>query len=301
MGSDHRCVMAKFEIPKDKSKSRHTKAPECERESETCEDGNEQKYRDLEQEVKEAEPGTSKESTKKESTNTKAKAKEQKPEAGEDEEQAASAAALADTAAADGQSMTKTHAEVFEGAVAPEAQETTEKRRKNQGPHTRKEDDGEARKRANPRNQQKDQKIYIRENKKTKRQERIQKILEKVKGTKNIPSIKSTKKRILIPKVKDKEGENIKTRQGIAYVFAKFYEDLYEGEGDHTGGDMKPNIEDDEKEPEQNNFIKEFTIDEIQDAIDRLKKEKRKTVMEYEPNSSKIAVTRRKKNQDNLQ
>ena len=65
MGSDHRCVMAKFEIPRDKGKSRHTKAPKSERETETCEDGNEQKYRDLEQEVKEAEPGTRKESTKK--------------------------------------------------------------------------------------------------------------------------------------------------------------------------------------------------------------------------------------------
>ena len=65
MGSDHRCVMAKFEIPKDKSKPRYTKAPKGERENEMCEDGNEQNYRDLEQEVKEAEPGTSKESTKK--------------------------------------------------------------------------------------------------------------------------------------------------------------------------------------------------------------------------------------------
>ena len=43
MGSDHRCVMAKFEIPKDRGKSRHTNAPKCERERETCEDGNEQK------------------------------------------------------------------------------------------------------------------------------------------------------------------------------------------------------------------------------------------------------------------
>ena len=65
MGSDHRCVMAMFEIPKDGGKSRHTRAPKGERESEKCEDGNEQKYRDLEQVVKEAEPGTSKESTKK--------------------------------------------------------------------------------------------------------------------------------------------------------------------------------------------------------------------------------------------
>ena len=39
---------------------------------------------------------------------------------------------------------------------------------------------------------------------------------------------------------------------------------------------MELNTEDDEKDPEQNNFIKEFTINEIQDAIDRLKKGKAK-------------------------
>ena len=49
-----------------------------------------------------------------------------------------------------------------------------------------------------------------------------------VQGT--FSSIKSVKKRILIPKVKNKEGEAVKTRQGIANVFAKFYDDLYEGE-----------------------------------------------------------------------
>ena len=42
------------------SKSRHTKAPKCERDNETCEDGNEQKYRDFDQEVKEAELGMGK-------------------------------------------------------------------------------------------------------------------------------------------------------------------------------------------------------------------------------------------------
>ena len=78
----------------------------------------------------------------------------------------------------------------------------------------------------------------IRDNKRTKRQEKIQKILEKVKGTKNISNIKTVKKRILIPKVKNKEGEAVKTRQGIANVFAKFYEDLYEGEEDYNGEDM---------------------------------------------------------------
>ena len=64
------------------------------------------------------------------------------------------------------------------------------------------------------------------------------------------------KKRILIPKVQNKEGETIKTRQAIANVFSKVFEYLHEGEGEYTGGDMKPNTEDDEKDPEQSNFIR---------------------------------------------
>ena len=46
--------------------------------------------------------------------------------------------------------------------------------------------------------------------------------------------------------------------------------------------------------PDQFNSIPEFTKSEIQDAIDRLKK-KQKTAVEYELNSSKIAVTIRRK------
>ena len=60
-----------------------------------------------------------------------------------------------------------------------------------------------------------------------KRQEKMQKILEKVKGTKNISNIKSVKKRILIPKVKNKEGETVKTRQGIANVFLQNSKKIY--------------------------------------------------------------------------
>ena len=86
---------------------------------------------DLEQEFKEAEPDTSKESTTKEATEAKVKAMEQKSEAEEDAAPAASAASPASTAAADGQSITKAHAAAFEGTVASEAQETTEKDEKN--------------------------------------------------------------------------------------------------------------------------------------------------------------------------
>ena len=207
-GSDHRCVMAKFEIPKDKGKPRHNKAPKCERERETCEDGNEQKYRDLEQEVKEAEPGTSKESTTKEATDAKAKAMEQKSEAEEDAAPAASAASSASTAAADGQSITNAHAAAFEGTVASEAQETTEKDEKNRALIQERKTMAKHEK-ERIREISKEIKKYIREKKRTKRQEKIQNILEKVKGTRNVPSIKSVKKRILIPKVKNKEGETI--------------------------------------------------------------------------------------------
>ena len=55
------------------------------------------------------------------------------------------------------------------------------------------------------------------------------------------------KKRILIPKIKNKEGETIKTRQGIANVFAKFYEDLHEGEEDYTERGTDLRTEDTEK------------------------------------------------------
>ena len=84
------------------------------------------------------------------------------------------------------------------------------------------------------------------------------------------------KKRILIPRVKNKEGEIVKTRQSIANVFAKFYEDMYEGEEDYIGEDVMMETEGEDKELEQNDSIKEFTTDEIQSAIDRLKKGKAK-------------------------
>ena len=57
MGSDHRCVMAKFEIPKTKRKpSRNETPPKNLDRGVTCEDEHDLKYHDLEQEVKDAEP-----------------------------------------------------------------------------------------------------------------------------------------------------------------------------------------------------------------------------------------------------
>ena len=71
------------------------------------------------------------------------------------------------------------------------------------------------------------------------------------------------------PKIKNKEGEAIKTRQGITNVFAKFYEDLYEGEEGYTEEGMDSRTEDDKTVPIQHNSISEFTQNEIQDAINR--------------------------------
>ena len=108
----------------------------------------------------------------------------------------------------------------------------------------------------------------IRDNKWSKRQETFQKILEKVKGTRN------------------------KTRQGIANVFAKFYEDLHEGEEGYTEEDVESCTEDD----------KTVTNNEIQDSIDRLRKrESERQLWNTSLAVKKTAVTTRKKNQDNLQ
>ena len=59
MGSDHKGVMAKFEIQKGKAKGkpRQNKAPTAEQQREMCDDENQQQYLFLEQEVKEAESG----------------------------------------------------------------------------------------------------------------------------------------------------------------------------------------------------------------------------------------------------
>ena len=56
-----------------------------------------------------------------------------------------------------------------------------------------------------------------------KRQMDIQKILEDFKGIRNIPVIKSAKKRVLITKIKNEKGECITSRKGIADVFGEFY------------------------------------------------------------------------------
>ena len=55
-----------------------------------------------------------------------------------------------------------------------------------------------------------------------KRQQDIQRILEEFKGVKNIPGIKSAKKRELITKIKNEKGEVITSWKGIPNVFGEF-------------------------------------------------------------------------------
>ena len=82
------------------------------------------------------------------------------------------------------------------------------------------------------------------------------------------------KRRILIPNVRNKDGEAEKTRQNIANVFAKFYEDLYKGEDDHNDEDMSSCIDHENADSSQIETIPEFTTEEIIAAINRLKKGK---------------------------
>ena len=63
--------------------------------------------------------------------------------------------------------------------------------------------------------------------KRTKRQEKIQRNLEEFRGIKSRSCIKSGRKRTLIPKVKNDKGETITSRKGIANVFGEFCSKKY--------------------------------------------------------------------------
>ena len=268
MGSDHRCVRAKFEIPddKEKGKTRKTKAPPNEQECEKSDDQKQQKYLDLEQKVKEVDSRRNNKELTSEAKEVNAAAAEaseaaaieestlersqtaategtaaleqlesersdiaQKKETEDEERKNTTNASAASAAAAVHEGSKKRQAVASKGSAAAEVTEANEKDERIRALiHERKTCGRQNKDRI--RDISKEIKKCIRENKRLKRQKRIETILEKVKGTKNINSIKSAKKRVLIPKVKNKEGEAVKTRQGIANVFAKFYEELYVGE-----------------------------------------------------------------------
>ena len=80
--------------------------------------------------------------------------------------------------------------------------------------------------------------------KKSETQPQIQKHLEELKGTKNIANIKSAKRPILIPKIKNVKGEVVTSRKGIADEFGEIYGKLYD---DDCDGKMRTQAENNEK------------------------------------------------------
>ena len=102
-------------------------------------------------------------------------------------------------------------------------------------------------------------KTCIRE--KMKRQQDIERILEEFKGDRNIPKIKTAKKRVLITKIKNENGDCITSRKGIADTFGEFYKRLYEDSGKD---DSKHEMSDDKRIPE-------ITTEELHSAISKLK------------------------------
>ena len=97
--------------------------------------------------------------------------------------------------------------------------------------------------------------------KRVKRHHDIERILEEFKGVRNIPRIKTAKKRVLITKIKNKEGECITSRKGIADTFGEFYKRLYEDSGKENS----------EHETKDDRRIPEITSEELQRAISNLK------------------------------
>ena len=68
----------------------------------------------------------------------------------------------------------------------------------------------------------------IRDKKRFKRRQDIQRILEDLtKGVRNIPGIKSAKKKVLVTKIKNEKGEIITSRKGIANVCGEFDKTIF--------------------------------------------------------------------------
>ena len=101
-------------------------------------------------------------------------------------------------------------------------------------------------------------------------------------------------------KKKDK-GESITSLKGIADVFGEFYKRLYEDREKHESeqevGEDENNSSTDvhKNDTEEMARIPEITTEELQTAINKLKKANPRTAKEFEPKTSKLATTRREK------
>ena len=113
----------------------------------------------------------------------------------------------------------------------------------------------------------------MRDKKRVKRQQLIQRIREDFKGVSNIPGIKSAKKKVLITKIKNERGEIITSRKGIANVFREFYKKIYDdNEQDEYGNESSTDLHN--NDTEKMTIIPEITTEELQAAINKLKKGK---------------------------
>ena len=102
----------------------------------------------------------------------------------------------------------------------------------------------------------------IREKKRMKRQQDIERLLEEFKGVRNIPRIKTAKKRVLTTKVKNEKGEMYHlSKRNCRCFFGEFYKRLYE---DSERDDSEHEMSDDKRKPE-------ITTKELQSAISKLK------------------------------
>ena len=124
----------------------------------------------------------------------------------------------------------------------------------------------------------------IRDNKRSKIHEKVQKNHEEFTGIKSIANIKTRETNIHITHMRNEAGDIEASRKRIANTFAKFYEDLSwsrsgkrKDDKDNAGrledicdhADDDENIEDDERD----NHIPEFTMKQLIIAIDSLNKE----------------------------
>ena len=118
-----------------------------------------------------------------------------------------------------------------------------------------------------------------------KRHHDIERILEEFKGVRTIPRIKTAKKRVLITKIKNKKGECITSRKGIADTFGEFYKRLYEDSG-KTALSKKRVMKKEYLKSRLKNYKGQSASSNLANLL---------TEMEYELKTSKIATTRREK------
>ena len=271
-GSDHRCVMAKFEIPKEKGKPRHTKAPMT-----RTRRWNIWRWIWVEVErtrARSQKAGTKEEHRKRGRRNDKNKSGSS--EAGDKSERSWMVDSFRSVSSTSGSSRPKIHKKKTCGKHQQELQQQKRKKRRkirrNSGLHTRKEDHCEAWKRTNPWNQQEDQKVHQRKQKDEKTG-KYRRSWKKLKEQKTSPVSNRRKSVSSSPKFKAKKAKpsrRDKVSQTYLRKFTKICTKVKNITLKKRNRALKMQV------MMQDNNIKEFTTNEIQDAIDRQKKGKAK-------------------------